>query len=170
MIKRFLIFLILAILLFPLISCSKKEEVKGMAPVKKAKPVQPANAPAEAISMAAPVESTAEVKQRNPFQSYIVLMRATEGSKKLKGPLECCELSLFKVQAIVVGPDNSFALVQAPDGKRYIVRRGDVLGAMGGKIIRIDAKSITVREINMQDGKVISSNDTELKLPAEKVQ
>jgi Tfp pilus assembly protein PilP len=168
MIKRFLIFLALAALLFPLISCSKKEEVK-VAPVKKATPAQPSNAPVPAINIAAPVESTVEVKQRNPFQSFILVMRG-EGSKKAKGPLECCELSLFKLQAVVIGQDNSFALVQAPDGKRYIVRRGDVIGSMGGRITRIDPKSIIVREVNTQDGKVISSNDTELKLPAEKLQ
>jgi Tfp pilus assembly protein PilP len=168
MIKRFLIFLALAALLFPLISCSKNEEVK-VEPVKKAAPAPPPKVTPTAINIAAPVESTVEVKQRNPFQSYILLMRA-EGSKKARGPLECCELSLFRLQAVVVGQDNAFALVQAPDGKRYIVRRGDVIGAMGGRIIRVGPKSIIVREVNMQDGKVTSSNDTELKLPGEKLQ
>ncbi len=167
MIKRLLIFLALAALLFPLISCSKKEEVQ-VVPVKKVA-APPSKVTPPAINIAAPVESTVEVKQRNPFQSYILLMRA-EGSKKVKGPLECCELGLFKLQAVVIGQDGSFALVLAPDGKRYIVRRGDVIGAMGGRIIRIEPKSIIVREVNTQDGKVISSNDTELRLPAEKLQ
>jgi len=168
MIKRFLIFLALAALLFPLISCSKNEEVK-VEPVKKAVPALTSKAPAPAINMAAPVESTAEVKQRNPFQSYVLLMKA-DGAKKVKGPLECCELGLFKLQAVVIGQENAFALVLSPDGKRYIVRRGDVIGAMGGRIIRIEPKSIIVREVNTQDGKVISSNDTELRLPADKLQ
>lgn len=170
MIKRFLIFLILSILLFPLISCGKKEETREVQPVRKVKPVQQAPAPAEAISAAAPIASTIEARERNPFQSYIVLMRATEGARKVKGPLECCELGLFKLQAAVESPDNAFALVQAPDGKRYIVRRGDVMGLMGGKVIVIRSKSITVREVNKQDGKVISTADTELKLPSERGQ
>jgi type IV pilus assembly protein PilP len=168
MIKRFLIFLALAALLFPLISCSKKEEPK-VEPVKKAAPAQPSKVTGPAISIAAPVESTAEVKQRNPFQSYILLAKI-EGAKKVKGPLECCELSMFKLQAVVLGQENAFALVLAPDGKRYIVRRGDIIGAMGGRIIRIEPKSIIVREVNVQDGKAVSSNDTELRLPADKLQ
>ncbi len=170
MIKRFLIFLILAILLFPLISCGKKEETRETPPVKKAKPVQPSPASAGGISAAAAIASTIEARERNPFQSYIILMRATEGARKMKGPLECCDLGLFKLQAVVESPDNAFALVQAPDGKRYIVRGGDVIGLMGGRVTRIGSKSITVREVNKQDGKVISTTDTELKLPSERGQ
>ncbi len=168
MIKRLLIFLIIAFLLFPLISCGRKNEVKTAAPVKKARPVQPI-APAAAVNAAAPLSSTSEVRGRNPFLSYMVVMKESEGSKRARGPLECCELSLFKLQAVVVGPQNSFALVQAPDGKRYIVRKGDVIGAMGGKITSIGDKSLIVREVVKQDGKVVASNDTELKLPAERM-
>ena len=83
--------------------------------------------------------------------------------------MECCELNLFRLVAVVLSPESSYALVESPDKKRYIVRRGDLIGAMAGKITRINAKSITVREYDRDvTGKVISTNDEELRLPISK--
>ncbi|MCC6502135.1 MAG: pilus assembly protein PilP [Deltaproteobacteria bacterium] len=150
-----------------LISCNKAEE-PAQPPVKKAaKAAQ--QAPAGTIDMnAGTAGSIEDARRRNPFQSHIVLMKgAPAGSKKVKGPLECCEISTFKILAAVVGVNDSegFALVQAPDAKRYVVRRGDVMGVNEGKVITINAKGIVVREhLKDEDGKIKSTEDIELKL------
>jgi Tfp pilus assembly protein PilP len=105
-------------------------------------------------------------KQRNPFQSFIIQMRGEEGPKKIKGPLECCELDAFRVQAVVVAGDNSYALVLAPDGKRYIIRPGDVMGVREGRVIDINSTAVVVREFNRSStGEILSRVDVELKLP-----
>jgi Tfp pilus assembly protein PilP len=67
---------------------------------------------------------------------------------------------------VVVSSENSYALVESPGKKRYIVRRGDFIGAVGGKITRINTRSITVREHDRDStGKIISTSDEELRLP-----
>ncbi|HEY4706937.1 MAG TPA: pilus assembly protein PilP [Thermodesulfobacteriota bacterium] len=161
-----IILAIIALSLIPaLTACGKKdaEQPGTKAAVKKQAVVQ-AQAPAAAP---APAGSAAEVKFRNPFQSHLVISRGLETGQKARGPLECCDLSTFKLLAIVVGSDGEgFGLLQAQDGKRYIVRRGDTIGAMEGKVVKLTSKAVVVREVQRDDeGKIKSSDDIELRLP-----
>lgn len=156
-----------------LVSCNKAEEPEQLTVKKPAKAVQHKPTP-EAADLTAGISGSVEgAKFRNPFQSHIVLMKSTPGAaQKIKGPLECCEVTVFKVLAAVVGLSDSegFALIQAPDGKRYIIRRGDVLGARDGKVIKIHSKGLIIREhARDEDGKIKSSEDIELKLLEKKV-
>jgi Tfp pilus assembly protein PilP len=104
--------------------------------------------------------------ENNPFLSHIIIRKGVETEAELKGPLECCAISLFRLVAVVVGSESSYALLKAPDDKRYIVRKGDLIGTRGGKVVRIDKMGLTVREHSYNNsGKVISSSDTALMLP-----
>ncbi|MEK7680221.1 MAG: pilus assembly protein PilP [Deltaproteobacteria bacterium] len=152
-----------------LFSC-KKEGAKEAEPEKKPEAVRPAEA---AKPAAEPVHEAKEVDEpglrRNPFLSHIVLAVSVKKEQKVKGPLECCEASSFKVIAVVTGLEKSSALVLAPDMKRYIVREGDILGAREGRIVKIDSKGITIREKFFdEDGKAASINDVEIKMPSGK--
>ncbi|MBI5493331.1 MAG: pilus assembly protein PilP [Deltaproteobacteria bacterium] len=158
--------------LVPLVflSCKKQEQPSPPPPVKKAPAAQSAPAvPAGGADTSAPADSTTDARNRNPFLSHILLMKGIEGPRKMKGPIECCDLTLFRLVAVVASPESSFALVQAPDGKRYVVKKGDLIGSREGRISRIEQRSITVREYNKdENGKVVSSEDIELKIPTEK--
>lgn len=169
--KSLKIIFVAALAPFLLNACAK-EAPPPPQPVKKAQAQpQPAQAKADTTDKTAGVDSTLDVKRRNPFQSHIVILKGTEGPKKIRGPLECCELNQFRIIAVVISADGSYALVQAPDTKRYIVKHGDVMGAREGKVIGFDARGITVREYERDEaGKVVNTSDTELRLPAEKVQ
>ena len=161
-----ILFALAAISLF-LVSC-KSEQMESTGRFKRAQIPKPA--PVEEAASADIVKKGAvdgKVSRRNPFLSYIVLSRDAGQVVKIKGPLECCELNLFRLVAVVVSSENSYALVESPNKKRYIVRRGDFIGAREGKITRINTKSITVREYDRDSGgKVISTSDEELRLPA----
>lgn len=151
-----------------LISCNKAEQPQQQPIKKPARAVKEAPL-SESADLTAGFSGSAEgAKYRNPFQSHIILMKAVPGApQKIRGPLECCELSMFKVLAAVVGVSDSegFALIQAPDGKRYVVRRGDVLGARDGKVIKIHPKGLVIREHTRdEDGKIKSTDDIELRL------
>ncbi|MBI5586739.1 MAG: pilus assembly protein PilP [Deltaproteobacteria bacterium] len=164
MVKRLQILFIAALVPFVLTSCGKKEEHNAV-PVKRPKPAQQTSAVENAEAKTDLHELTSTSRERNPFVSHILLLRGSETARKIKGPLECCEVSQFKLLALVVAPGSSSALVQAPDGKRYIVKRGDVLGSRDGKIINIQDRSLTVREsVADEGGKTVSSADTELTL------
>lgn len=164
MVKRLHIFFLIALLPFLLISCGSKEE-ETVVQVKRPKPAA-APVAGQAEQQVELHELTPASKERNPFVSHIMLLRGARTAKKIKGPLECCDVDQFKLLAVAVAPTNSSALLQAPDGKRYIVRSGDVLGSREGRIVRIKPGSLTVREHMLDEaGKVVSTADVELALP-----
>ncbi|MBI5902327.1 MAG: pilus assembly protein PilP, partial [Deltaproteobacteria bacterium] len=139
MIDRFKIFFAIALITAALVSCKKEAaQVQQPRPVEKAQPAQAQQAAAPPGGEAPKSEAAIDAKSRNPFQSHIILMRGVEGAKKVKGPLECCEIALFKVVAIVAGTDNPVALIQSPDNKRYIVKKGDLIGSREGHVTGID--------------------------------
>lgn len=167
MVKRLhILFFLAALTPFLLTSCKGKEE-KPLVPIKRPKPAAEAPAAGLAETQVELHELTAASNERNPFVSHIMLLRDTRAVKKIKGPLECCDVGQFKLLAVVVAPEKSSALLQAPDGKRYIVRTGDLLGSREGRIVSIASRSLTVRERTLDDaGKVIATSDVELALPA----
>jgi Tfp pilus assembly protein PilP len=168
--KAVIYILIAGIVPFSLYSCKKKAEEKAAEPLKRAGAPKPAvTAPSGEKAEEEAVETGIDVKLRNPFQSHILVQRGTEGEKKAKGPLECCEVNSFKVVAVVVSTDSSFALLQAPDTKRYIVRKGDLIGTNEGRIVQIGHRGILVKEhIKDEEGTVLSTTEIELNLPVDK--
>lgn len=135
-------------------------------------PAQPAKTDVQTVEkkaeepLAPVVVSKAEAPLKNPFQSYIMTKKnSVEEGKEIKGPLECCDLKLFKVMASMLAGDSTYALLSAPDGKRYIVKVGDKIGLNSGKIADIDAEGIVVKEpVKDLEGNIVSSVITELKL------
>lgn len=159
--------IVIALALLPMFAASCKKAEEPQQPAIKKSAAKPEAAPAEPVDRAAEPESTADARVRNPFQSHLVVMKGVESPKKIKGPLECCELSTFRLIAVVAGvtEDEGFGLVQGPDGKRYVIRRGDVLGTREGKVVRVTPRSLIVREVSRnEDGKIVSSEDVELRL------
>lgn len=157
--------IITALALMPALAACKKAD--DTAPQVKRPAVQKQAVAERPAEDAAKAGAEADLKLRNPFQSHLVLMKGSDKARKIKGPLECCELSVFKLVAVVVGisDDDGFGLVQAQDGKRYVIRRGDVLGTREGKVVRMSPGGVVVREVTRdEDGKVRSSEDVELRV------
>ncbi|MEK7772783.1 MAG: pilus assembly protein PilP [Deltaproteobacteria bacterium] len=170
MMDRLKIIFVMALIPTVFSSCKKQEtQVPQPQSVQTAQPVQAAQAGGQPDGAAVKTEAAIEARSRNPFQSHIILMRGVEGAKKVKGPLECCEITLFKVVAVVAGADDQVALIQSPDNKRYIVKKGDPIGSREGKVVSIDDRGVTVRELVRDDrGNVKSSADTVIMLRGEK--
>ncbi len=171
---RFKIFILLLVAPLFLVSCGSQAPQDEWKP-KRAKVKRPDAANARlAGEKAAKIkamekEMISKGPEGNPFLSDIIIRKAAESDEQLKGPLECCAISLFRLLAVVVGSDSSYALVQAPDGKRYIVRKDDRIGTRGGKVIKIDGTGLIIRENNYSvSGKVVSASDTVLMLPVSK--
>ncbi len=161
---RGLIKLLLVITLPLLLVACGSDETETFVP-KRAHPRIAEKKPDETLPRMEHKKISMERPRRNPFLSYIIVRKGREKAKRIKGPLECCELDLFRVMAVVLSGDSSYALVQSPDGKRYIVRRGDLMGQKSGRIIKIDSTGIKVREyIRDDDGRVVSFKDRPLKI------
>jgi len=162
--------ILIALIPLAVAACGKKEE-PAPAPVKKAA-APAATAPAEPAAVKKELELKAEelnAKFRNPFQSHIMLLRDTEISKKIKGPLECCDFDQFRIVAVITGHESGYALVEGPGSKRYVVKRGDAMGPRDGKVVNVTNNGLVVREyVRDEDGRIISSQDIEVKMPEKK--
>lgn len=166
--ETYIVFIIFA---FFLASCGGEEPQAPEIQIKKedAQPLklEPA-VKEEEEAEAAPELTAGEIRDmRNPFQTFIV-KKTPIGPTRIKGPLECCELTLFKVLGVVSGTDNPRALVLAPDGKKYSVKTGDRIGIKEGRIIAIEGRNIIVKELTRDDeGAVVTTENVELSLPGD---
>ncbi|MBI5887240.1 MAG: pilus assembly protein PilP [Deltaproteobacteria bacterium] len=153
-----------------LASCQSKEPpAQGVVtPPKKAQVTPPPPPDVQGKPDEAAQAKPEAPKRRNPFSNYMlnVKAQAAEKGKRIKGPLECCELNVFRLIAVVNARDSSFGLVLTPDGKRYFVHVGDMMGTRDGKVIKLESRSLTVREyIYDEFGKLTGHSDTPVRLP-----
>jgi Tfp pilus assembly protein PilP len=69
--------------------------------------------------------------------------------------------------AIAKDKNNYYAMIQLPDRKYFTIREGMTLGLYGGRVIKIDATGVVVREMIKDFKGVIQPRDTILKLRKE---
>jgi type IV pilus assembly protein PilP len=92
------------------------------------------------------------IGKRDPFRPYYLdIARATpEQSQaeepRLITPLERFEVEQLKVVAVVSGISTPRAMIEAPNGKGYIVRPGTPIGRNGGRVARIKRDELIVEE------------------------
>ena len=111
-------------------------------------------------------EESAPKKQRNPFKTFIVKRIVGAGESDAKSDLECCPIGTFTVKAIITGLGSSAALIVAPDGERYTLKMGMVIGVNEGEVVGISKTGITVREvIRNMEGIPVGTDDVVMTLP-----
>lgn len=161
------IIFVLAVMPFLLISCGDDAPVKQGA-IKKpvATPAPKAKKEVKAEAKKAEGKLAREVIHRNPFKTFIVEYVPKDDGRP-KGPLECCDLNVFRIQAVVTGIPKPRALVLAPDGKKYTVSVGDQMGIRDGVIVSIRRSGLVIKEkLRDADGVVVDTQVVELNLPS----
>jgi type IV pilus assembly protein PilP len=155
------------------------EKEKPKVAQKQAEKVQPAAPPQKAEPVAQkPEEKKAEPEiysynpqgRRDPFLSIIEASKKEKESEKKKKslkPSEMYDIAEIKVIAIARDKNSSYAMVQLPDKKYFTVKEGMTLGLHNGKVMRIDAGSIMVREYLKDYKGEVQSKDTILRLRKE---
>lgn len=99
----------------------------------------------EVKSMEFPTYSYDVENLRDPFTPLIV---KRDMLKKGHSPLESYDIEEFKLTGIAWDKKGMYALIQAPDGKFYIVREKDKIGISGGRVVKILKDSIEIKEDN----------------------
>ncbi|MGB9710733.1 MAG: pilus assembly protein PilP [Thermodesulfovibrio sp.] len=143
--KRILIItgalVLLAVLLIGFLLLNKEEKSQQIIiKTPKRQPVQ-INQP----NIVFPTYNYDAQQLRDPFAPLIV---KREARKKGASPLETYEIEELKLTGIAKDKKGALALLQAPDGRFYIVRENDRIGYSGGKVIKILMDSIEIRENN----------------------
>jgi|GEM_PF-3391300 len=85
------------------------------------------------------------IQKRDPFKPYDGEVSTEIGGPELT-PLERYDVSQLILTAVIWGISEPRALVRAPDGQDYIVKKDMRIGRNSGKISRIAKKELVVAE------------------------
>jgi type IV pilus assembly protein PilP len=137
-------------------ACGKKsgEEIGEVAastakqsPIKVEAPPKPVAVNVEKDSSVATFEYNS-VGKRDPFWSfYKEGGRPGTGKAELpRSPLQMFEIDQLKLVAVIFGVAQPKAMVEAPDGKGYIVQLGTLVGKNFGRVTRIAHNELIISE------------------------
>ena len=110
------------------------------------------------------------VGKRDPFRSALEDKQGPQESGQERpdcGPLCKWELEQLKLVAVISGVSNPLAMVEDPNGRGYIVRRGTFVGKRNGKVTQIQAGELVVTEIYKDQMGKPHVNPVPIKLPTD---
>lgn len=138
-------------------------------PAKKAtSAAKSAAAATEAPATAEPPKYVYETaNRRDPFEPLIA-DKPSEGAEGGVGnglaPLQQFAVDQFRLVGVIIGKGQPAAMVLAPDGKGYVLRKGIKIGKNNGVVVAISASSVVVEEQNLDFSGATLKNSVELKL------
>jgi type IV pilus assembly protein PilP len=150
---------------------SKKPAPRAAAPAIPPAPVAAAPGAPDGGPEAAPAPEWvySSVGKRDPFRSFIDELVASRGGvlTRCNTPLGRFELEQLKLVAVVTGLADPVAMVEAPNGVGYSVRRGACVGKNGGVVAAIRSGEVLVSEWAIKADGSRDKTQTILKLPKE---
>ncbi|HSN15496.1 MAG TPA: pilus assembly protein PilP [Anaeromyxobacteraceae bacterium] len=156
---------------------SKPKPPPAPAAPAAAKPAAPAAA-ASATTADAPAAPEKEkgddwayssVGKRDPFRSFLAELELQGGAlaTRCATPLGKFELEQLKLRAVIVGLEDPVAMVEAPNGTGYTVRRGACMGKNGGIVAAVRSGEVVVTEWAIRADGTKEKTQTVLRLPKE---
>ena len=143
------------------------EEKKGPAAQR---PASPAAVKAEEKPQLAAAEwSYSSAGKRDPFRSFLAEVAESSHAmaQRCPTPLGRFELEQLKLVAVVTGLDDPVAMVEAPNGVGYTLRRGACVGRNGGVISAVRGGEVVVAEWATRADGTRDKTQTVLRLPKE---
>lgn len=84
------------------------------------------------------------IGRRDPFAPIVT--RVEDKAKSDRAPLERYSIHDFKMTGVVWGGFGYNAMLEAPDGKGYFVRRGTIIGPNKGVVKKITETTLVIEE------------------------
>jgi type IV pilus assembly protein PilP len=84
--------------------------------------------------------------KRDPFQALTNVKKPILPNLAMTTPLQKFALNQLRVIAVIWGKGEPTAMVNAPDGKSYILKKGIKAGKNNGTVIDINKQAIVVEE------------------------
>jgi type IV pilus assembly protein PilP len=118
---------------------------------------------------AEPEWSYSSVGKRDPFRSFLSEIEQGRGSlaTRCATPLGRFELEQLRLVAVVTGLEDPVAMVEAPTGVGYSVRRGACIGKNGGVVGAVRSGEVVVSEWALRADGTRDRTQTVLRLPKE---
>ena len=132
-------------------------------------PAAAAAAPAVEEKKATPEWAYSSVGKRDPFRSFLAELEMQGGAlaTRCATPLGKFELEQLKLAAVIVGLEDPVAMVQAPNGVGYTIRRGACIGKNGGTVAAVRSGEVVVTEFAVRADGTKEKTQTVLRLPKE---
>ena len=149
-------------------ACGEKKPAAPKAAAPAA--ARPAAAPAAPAAAAPDAEvAYSSVGKRDPFKSFLGDLRSTTGAltTRCSTPLGRFELDQLRLVAVITGLADPLAMVEAPTGVGYSVRKGACIGKNGGVVATIRTGEVVVTEWAMRADGTREKTETALRLPKE---
>lgn len=140
------------------------------APKKEPAPNQDATKPSAEAAPPTVEYAYSPVGKRDPFRSVLDDKQGPQETGQERpdcGPLCKWELEQLKLVAVISGVSNPLAMVEDPNGRGYIVRRGTFVGKRNGKVTQIRAGEVVVTEIYKDQMGKPHVNPVPIKLPTD---
>lgn len=141
---------------------------KTAATVAGAQPAIPSTEPPKPAEPP-PEPSYTSVGKRDPFRSFLAELskQNSELATRCATPLGKFELEQLKLVAVVTGLENPVAMVQAPNGVGYSLRRGACIGKNGGTVAAVRSGEVVVAEWVVRADGTRDRTQTVIRLPRE---
>ena len=131
----------------------KAPQMQAPAPAPPPKPAPKEEAQQAAAGEQAPIVAEyvyTPIGKRDPFRSFFDSFEAVEPQQR--GDSECgllCqwELDQLRLVAVVSGVASPLAMVEDPEGRGHMVRRGSYIGKRSGKVTDIRRDRLVVTEL-----------------------
>ncbi len=143
--------------------------VAAPAPVAAAPAAPAVPAAPEAKKSEPPEWSYSSVGKRDPFRSFLTELEGQKGglATRCATPLGRFELEQMKLVAVVTGLEDPVAMVEAPTGVGYAVRRGACIGKNGGVVAAVRSGELVVSEWAIRADGTRDRTQTVVRLPKE---
>jgi type IV pilus assembly protein PilP len=165
------------------IACGSKKPQPAKPEAKQAAATPAPAAPAAAPAPAAPAPAAeakpaagaepewvySSVGRRDPFRSYLAEIRASASAlaTRCATPLGRFELEQLRLVAVITGLEDPVAMVEAPNGNGYAIRRGACIGKNGGTVAAVRSGEVVVSEWAIRADGSRDRTQTVLRLPKE---
>jgi type IV pilus assembly protein PilP len=118
---------------------------------------------------APPEWSYSSTGKRDPFRPYLAELGSSTGPvmTRCNTPLGQFELEQLKLVAVITGLADPVAMVEAPNGVGYSLRKGACLGKNGGVVAAVRTGEVLVTEWMQRADGTRDRTQTVLKLPKE---
>ena len=161
----------LSVLLVLAVAASCSESKKAPQRTAEARPVA-ASVPAKPAAVAEtppPDWVYTSTGKRDPFRSFLNELESDGRAPitKCATPLGRFELDQLRLVAVVTGLDDPVAMVEAPNGVGYNLRRGACVGRNGGVISAVRTGEVVVSEWAIRADGTRDKTQTVMRLPKE---
>jgi type IV pilus assembly protein PilP len=101
-----------------------------------------------------PIFQYTATERLDPFSSFLKTQaarqqRRVQDTSRVLSPLERFEVTQLKVVGIIhnnFNPDNVAAMVELPDGKGFVLKKGERVGMNQGRVVMITSDQVQVLE------------------------